>query len=71
VEAAALDLGANPGVDAVFVACTSLRVADSVERLERRLDKPVSSSNHALAWHALRLAGWSAQVPGYGRLMQV
>jgi maleate isomerase len=71
LEAAALELGAHPAVDAVFVACTSLRVADSVERLERRLDKSVSSSNHALAWHSLRLAGCSAPVPGYGRLMQV
>jgi maleate isomerase len=71
LEAAALELGEHPSVDAVFVACTSLRVADSVDRLERRLGKPVSSSNHALAWHALRLAGCSAPLPGYGRLMQV
>jgi maleate isomerase len=71
LEAAALDLGAHPSVDAVFVACTSLRVADSVERLEQRLGKPVSSSNHALAWHALRLAGCAAPVPGYGRLMAI
>ncbi len=70
LEAAAVELGAHPAVEAVFVACTSLRVADSVERLERRLGKPVSSSNHALAWHALRLAGCDAPVPGYGRLMK-
>lgn len=71
IEAAAAELGAHSAADAVFVACTSLRVADSVERLEQRLGKPVSSSNHALAWHALRLAGYTAPVPGYGRLMRV
>ncbi|MBX6322184.1 MAG: aspartate/glutamate racemase family protein [Rhodospirillaceae bacterium] len=71
LEAAAAELGAHPAVEAVFVACTSLRVADSVERLEQRLGKPVSSSNHALAWHALRLGGCDAPVPGYGRLMQL
>ena len=42
-------------MDGVFVACTSLRVAALVEDLEAELGKPVTSSNHAMAWHALRL----------------
>jgi maleate isomerase len=28
----------------------------------------VTSSNHALAWHCLRLAGYDDLVPGFGRL---
>jgi maleate isomerase len=69
IEAAALELGAHPQVDAVFVSCTSLRVAEHVARMEARLGKPVLSSNHAMAWHALRLAGYSDPVPGFGRLL--
>ena len=69
VERAVLELGAEDAVDAVFVSCTSLRVASLIERLEQRLQKPVTSSNHALAWHSLRLAGWNDPVAGFGRLM--
>ena len=70
VERAVLELGAADAVDAVFVSCTSLRVAGLIERLEHQLGKPVTSSNHALAWHSLRLAGWHDPVPGFGRLMR-
>lgn len=70
VEAAVLELGAHPAVDAVFVSCTSLRVVHLIEDLERRLGKPVTSSNHALAWHSLRLARYDEPVPGFGRLMR-
>ena len=70
VRDAALELGREPGVDAVFVACTSIRLAKDVEALEAELSKPVTSSNHALAWHCLRLAGYDEPVPGFGRLMR-
>ncbi len=71
VKAAALELGRHPAVDAVFVACTSLRVAEIVEDLERDLGKPATSSNHALAWHCLRLAGVTDPIPGWGRLFRI
>jgi maleate isomerase len=71
IEAAALELGRHPAVDGVFVSCTSLRVAELVERLEGKLGKPVSASNHAMAWHALRLAGYRDPVPGFGRLFRL
>jgi maleate isomerase len=70
VRDAVLELGRHPAVEAVFVSCTSLRVAEQVEALEAELGKPVSSSNHALAWHALRLAGDDRPVPGFGALMR-
>ena len=70
IEAAVLDLGAVAEVEAVFVSCTSLRVASLVERLEAQLGKPVTSSNHALAWHSLRLAGFSDPIDGFGRLLR-
>ena len=68
VRRAALDLGGADLVDAVFVACTSLRVVDFVTDLEAALGKPVTSSNHALAWHCLRLAGIAEPMARFGRL---
>ncbi len=57
-------------IDAVFVSCTTLRVAGIVEAAERQLGKPVISSNLALAWHSLRLAGYRRPVPGFGELLR-
>ena len=71
IKDAVRDLAREPSVDGVFVSCTSLRVADIVEGLEKELGKPVTSSNHALAWHCLRLAGYHEPVPGFGRLFRV
>jgi maleate isomerase len=57
--------------EAVFVSCTALRAMAAIERLESRLGKPVLSSNHALSWHALRLAGVATPIQGFGRLMRL
>ncbi|MBV8565409.1 MAG: Asp/Glu racemase [Methylobacteriaceae bacterium] len=70
IEAAAQRLARVPGVDVIFVSCTSLRVAEAVARLERRVGASVTSSNHAMAWHCLRLAGIDDVVPGAGRLFE-
>ena len=66
-----LELGRHPSVDAVFVSCTSLRLVEQVEALEAKLGKPVTSSNHALAWHSLRLASYGKPIAGFGRLMRM
>lgn len=68
IRQAVLELGRSDAVDTVFVACTSLRVADAVDALEQELGKPLTSSNHALAWHCLRLAGYDDPVHGFGSL---
>ncbi|MEX2408848.1 MAG: Asp/Glu racemase [Rhodovibrionaceae bacterium] len=70
VAAAVLDLGSSDLVDAVFVSCSSVRIALTVEAIEAELGKPVTSSNHAMAWHCLRLAGYDDPIPGYGRLFR-
>jgi maleate isomerase len=67
IEAAAERMAATPGVDAIFISCTSLRVAEAAARLEQRIGIPVTSSNHAMAWHCLRLAEVNDVVPA-GRL---
>jgi maleate isomerase len=70
IREAALELGRSAEVDAVFVSCTSLRLVDAVGQIERELGKPVTSSNHAMAWHCLRLAGIEDRQPGFGRLFE-
>jgi len=60
-------IAARP-VDAVFVSCTSIRIAEHVAELEAELGVPITSSNHAMAWHALRLAGIDDRLPHLGRL---
>ncbi len=61
----------NPEVEAVFLSCTGIRSAEIVEELENALGKPVVTSNQAAFWQCLRLAGCSAKVPGFGRLLTI
>ncbi len=55
-------------IDAVFVSCTSVRLADVAADVEREIGLPVTSSNHAMAWHALRLGGVDDELPAFGSL---
>ncbi len=71
IEAAVQQMAAVAGVDAIFVSCTSLRVAEAVAGLEQRFGVPITSSNHAMAWHCLRLAGIDDVVPSAGRLFEL
>ncbi|MGB3179493.1 MAG: Asp/Glu racemase [Albidovulum sp.] len=57
VLAAIETVAAMSPCDAVFVSCTNLRVASIAEEAERRIGRPVISSNLALAWRMLDLAG--------------
>lgn len=54
--------------EALFVSCTSLRLVEQVAALEARIGIPATSSNHALGWHSLRLAGVADSLPQFGRL---
>lgn len=67
---AALSLG-QADVDGLFLSCTALRTSSIIESLEEALGKPVVSSNQALAWDCLRLAGYTEPVYGYGRLLTI
>jgi maleate isomerase len=70
IKSAVMELGSHASVDAVFVSCTTLRVAEITQSAENLLGKPVISSNLALAWHSLRLAGYSEPVPSWGALLR-
>lgn len=65
-----LEIGQRDDCDGVFVSCTSLRAAALIEEAEAKLGKPVTSSNHALAWHLLRLSGVEDSFDGWGRLFK-
>ncbi|MEM5388132.1 Asp/Glu racemase [Paraburkholderia phymatum] len=68
LRAAIEQLARHADADAVFVSCTSLRVAALIPELEAPTGKPVISSNFAMAWHALRLAGVCDSEPQLGQL---
>jgi maleate isomerase len=58
-------------VDAVFVSCTSVRLMQVCAELEESLGIPLTSSNHAMAWHALRLAGIDDKLGQFGSLFDL
>jgi len=60
----------RPDVDGVFVSCTSLQVAPIAREVEDATGKPITSSNLAMAWHCLRLAGIDDPQPEFGSLFE-
>ena len=60
----------RPDADAIFISCGALRSVDIIDALEQRAGKPVITSNQALAWDALRLAGIARKIDGFGRLLR-
>lgn len=54
--------------DGVFISCTSLRTFSFVQALEDEIGKRVVSSNLALSWDLLRLAGIADELSGLGKL---
>ena len=61
---------ADVDVDAAFISCTSLRTVDVIDKLEAELGIPVVSSNQALIWHLLRMAGVDERAEGFGSLFR-
>lgn len=68
---AAKALVAKDKPDAIFVSCTATPVVPHILALEAVLGLPVVSSSQAMAWDALRLAGYRKPIEGYGRLLTV
>ncbi|MEM9522468.1 MAG: Asp/Glu racemase [Pseudomonadota bacterium] len=68
ILAAIETVAAQAPCDAVVVSCTNLRCLDLINVAEKRIGVPVLSSNQALAWHMLRLAGIDDIRPRFGRL---
>jgi maleate isomerase len=60
IIAAACDLMNTGDVDGLFVSCTNLRTLGIINDLEKRLGKPVLTSNQVLARHMLKIADLSS-----------
>ncbi len=56
--------------EALFISCTAVRAASVAEIIERKIKGPVVTSNQAMAWRSLRLAGCDRSVAGFGKLLQ-
>ena len=56
--------------DAVFIAGTGFRAADSIEELERRTGQLVLEANQVLLWSVLAATRTEWEVAGYGRLFR-
>jgi maleate isomerase len=59
----------RPDADVVFLSCTTLNVAGSIDRIEEALGKPVVTSNQASAWTLMRGLGIEPRPGQFGRLM--
>jgi len=70
LEKAIDQLISETNVDLVFVSCTSIRMLEAVKSIEARVSLPVTTSNHAMAWHCLRLAGSDTRLPHLGSLFE-
>ncbi len=66
--AAVQQVAAQAKADAVFASCTNLRGFGIIEQAEAATGIPVLTSNLALGWHMLRLAGIPTAGRGPGRL---
>ena len=57
--------------EALFVSCTALPVLEIIDKLEKKLDTIVLSSNQALIWDTLVKIKKNNSVEGFGKLFQV
>jgi maleate isomerase/arylmalonate decarboxylase len=55
--------------DAIVLSCTDMRSVETLARLEGALGKPVITSNQAMVFQALKLAGMDDALTGYGALL--
>lgn len=55
----------------IFLSCTNLSTVESIANLERKLGKPVVSSNTATMWSMLKRIGYTREIQRYGSLFHV
>ena len=56
--------------DALFVSCTALPALEILDGVEKKINKPVFSSNQTLIWDTIRSVGYKSSVEGYGKLLK-
>jgi maleate isomerase len=61
----------HDAADAYFISCAQVRAAEVIESLERELQRPVITSNTAVAWRCLRQSNIGDRIDGFGALMRM
>ena len=54
--------------DALFVSCTALPVLSIIDKLEKKINKTVLSSNQTLIWDSLNQINYKKKIEGFGKL---
>ena len=62
-----MDLG---DADALFISCTALPALSIIDKLEKKLNKVVLSSNQVLIWDTLQSIGKKNSIEGFGKLFK-
>ena len=62
-----MDLG---DADALFISCTALPALSIIDKLEKKLNKVVLSSNQVLIWDTLQSIGKKDSIDGFGKLFK-
>ena len=65
-----LDIG-QVDENALFISCTALPVLSIIDKLEKKLNKIVLSSNQTLIWETLNVIGNRNPVVGFGKIFEV
>jgi maleate isomerase len=58
------------GADALFISCTALPALEILDEVEKKIKKPVFSSNQTLIWDTIRSVGYKSPINGYGKLLR-
>ena len=62
-----MDLG---NADCLFISCPALPALSIIEKLEKKLNKVVLSSNQVLIWDTLQSIGKKSSIDGFGKLFK-
>ena len=54
--------------EALFVSCTALPVLSIINKLEKKLNKVILSSNQTLIWDSLNAINYKEKIDGFGKL---
>jgi maleate isomerase len=54
--------------EALFVSCTALPVLSIIDKLEKKLNTIVLSSNQTLIWDSLKIINYKEKIDGFGKL---
>jgi maleate cis-trans isomerase len=70
LESMGFEVLCRPEADALLCSCTAWRSVEAVAEIERRIGKPVVTSNQAAIWASLRILGVTTPISGFGQLLQ-